>query len=872
MNRIRNLIVLLALAVLVAACGGQEPTPTAVPTAAPPEVPTEAPAPTEVPTEAPPPTEAPTEAPPPTEETMVEPAGAETGIIGTTWQWEQFQDTSGENNVFVPEPSSYTLTLQPDGTAAIRADCNQVLLGYTLDGNSLTFAPSGPSTLAFCGEQSLDSVYLQRLSEVVSYVLEDGKLYLNLMADAGNMIFGRSGLAITPEQISLDTQGLPYSWQAVVVPETPYDESMPPGPMGLPEHMEILFGVTDPADRQPSDPVMYIIPVNAYRAMWDRADNPSVSEAIAAIERLSFALPSPAPTSGLPALPYEGIGGGVNDLAVQVGRAVPQNEVNETSATQTGYRFVGRWAQDANPVTNQGLRYVYEGFTNDGQYLVSFFYPVSTDALPADVSSVPAEEMDQFNSDPQAAINAKAEQLNALTPSDWDPDLTTLDALVASLEITDMPIAGIQDETWVWTDLQPSATSEEVVPVADPSLYQVIYHSDGTINVIADCNLASLPYELTASGMAGGMLAQPGPMTLAECGPDSRYNEFVNNIMAAQDYRVRAGGQSAELVLPAGGGTMIMASLDAFSRGIYPPQPEPGEPTATVIAPDGVNVRTGPGSEYGVLGVARFGQSGRVVGVSEDGEWWVVYIPGAPNDQGWVSGQFVSVENADNVPVISAPPIELPPPTPTPAPTAPAPSEITFEASRTTINAGETATLSWDVENVRAVFMYPVGGNYANYPVAGQASREVMPGITTTYELLVFNTDDTTSSERIEITVVNGLTANQWTLQSMSSPSIGLVTPLPGTQLTARFEASGNLSGSAGCNNYSGGFRAYDQVLRIGGPLGTGRTLCDAPTGIMDQEQVFLNLMQSASTFRISAGQLSIFDSAGNRVLVFNAG
>ena len=59
-----------------------------------------------------------------------------------------------------------------------------------------------------------------------------------------------NSLGIRPQDISLDTQGLPYSWQPVVVPETPYDASMPPGPVGLPEHIEILFGVTDPADRK----------------------------------------------------------------------------------------------------------------------------------------------------------------------------------------------------------------------------------------------------------------------------------------------------------------------------------------------------------------------------------------------------------------------------------------------------------------------------------------------------------------------------------------------------------------------------------------------------------------------------------------------
>jgi hypothetical protein len=40
----------------------------------------------------------------------------------------------------------------------------------------------------------------------------------------------------------------------------------------------------------------------------------------------------------------------------------------------------------------------------------------------------------------------------------------------------------------------------------------------------------------------------------------------------------------------------------------------------------------------------------------------------------------------------------------------------------------------------------------------------------------------------------------------------------------------------------------------------------------MEQEGVFLNLMQQAARMSISAGQLSVFDSAGNRILVFLSG
>jgi len=330
-----------------------------------------------------------------------------------------------------------------------------------------------------------------------------------------------------------------------------------------------------------------------------------------------------------------------------------------------------------------------------------------------------------------------------------------------------------------------------------------------------------------------------------------------------------AGGDALELVLPAGGGVLTLVNLASYQAVVDPPEPESGEPTATVTSPAGANVRTGPGSNYPILGVAPLGASGRVVGVSEDGAWWAIFIPGAPNNQGWVSGSVVEVANVDKVPVLPAP--VAPDPTPAPTATLPPSADITFEASRTTINAGETALLSWSVENISAIYMFPVGANYQNYPTTGQGSKEVMPGITTSYVLLVFNTDESQSSETIEITVINGLTANQWTLQSYSSPETGYRTPLPGTQITARFEANGDLSGNGGCNSYSGGFTAYDQTLRTSN-LNATQTLCSEPAGIMEQETAYLGLLRQAATFTISAGQLSVFDSAGNRVLVYNAG
>ena len=115
--------------------------------------------------------------------------GGKSEIVGTTWQWEAFQDTADINNITVSDPENYTLTLNKDGTASIQADCNQVTWTYELDESRLSFDTTGPATLAMCAEDSLDQQFLERLGHTATFVIEDGTLYLNLWADAGNLVF-----------------------------------------------------------------------------------------------------------------------------------------------------------------------------------------------------------------------------------------------------------------------------------------------------------------------------------------------------------------------------------------------------------------------------------------------------------------------------------------------------------------------------------------------------------------------------------------------------------------------------------------------------------------------------------------------------------
>lgn len=77
--------------------------------------------------------------------------------------------------------------------------------------------------------------------------------------------------------------------------------------------------------------------------------------------------------------------------------------------------------------------------------------------------------------------------------------------------------------------------------------------------------------------------------------------------------------------------------------------PAPAAPNAATltIASDLVNVRSGPGTEYDLVGTAATGESFSIVGKNAAGDWWEVCCVGGQN--GWVFGELATVQNVESV-------------------------------------------------------------------------------------------------------------------------------------------------------------------------------------------------------------------------------
>ena len=156
-----TVVSLILLASLAAACGS---TPTPVPTELPPTA-------------------------PPATATAPATGGAGPDLAGILWKWEAYNDEGGETHIPVDDPDKYTLVLLPDGQAQIQADCNQVSWTYTVEGDRLTFNTLGATTLASCGEGSRDQEYLGYLGQVYGYIVNEGRVFMDLRDQAGTIVF-----------------------------------------------------------------------------------------------------------------------------------------------------------------------------------------------------------------------------------------------------------------------------------------------------------------------------------------------------------------------------------------------------------------------------------------------------------------------------------------------------------------------------------------------------------------------------------------------------------------------------------------------------------------------------------------------------------
>ncbi len=106
------------------------------------------------------------------------------------------------------------------------------------------------------------------------------------------------------------------------------------------------------------------------------------------------------------------------------------------------------------------------------------------------------------------------------------------------------------------------------------------------------------------------------------------------------------------------------------------------------------------------------------------------------------------------------------------------------------------------------------------------------------------------------------LRGTAWDVTGYNNGRQAVVSVLIGTSLTLEFGADGRVTGSAGCNRYTGTYAATGADVAIGGVAAT-RRLCGTPDGVMEQEDAFLKALGMGTRARVDGPRLELRNAEG---------
>ena len=108
---------------------------------------------------------------------------------------------------------------------------------------------------------------------------------------------------------------------------------------------------------------------------------------------------------------------------------------------------------------------------------------------------------------------------------------------------------------WQWERYEDTAGKNDIV-VDDPTRFTLEFSDDRTYKLQADCNQGSGGYTLDDNGLT----LSPGPMTMAECEPNSLYDDYIRDLSDVVNYIF--DGQKLLLNLKMDAGNMIFVKAE----------------------------------------------------------------------------------------------------------------------------------------------------------------------------------------------------------------------------------------------------------------------------------------------------------------------
>jgi heat shock protein HslJ len=124
---------------------------------------------------------------------------------------------------------------------------------------------------------------------------------------------------------------------------------------------------------------------------------------------------------------------------------------------------------------------------------------------------------------------------------------------------------------------------------------------------------------------------------------------------------------------------------------------------------------------------------------------------------------------------------------------------------------------------------------------------------------------DASGSTLLTYSVSTATLAGDWHINAyLATSGQAFTSVINGSNPTAKFGTDGSLSGTTGCNNFTGSYQTKGDTITIS-PLATTRKAC--PADLTDQEAGILAAFQTATRFEVTKGRATLFNGANQRAL-----
>jgi heat shock protein HslJ len=454
---------------------------------------------------------------------------------------------------------------------------------------------------------------------------------------------------------------------------------------------------------------------------------------------------------------------------------------------------------------------------------------------------------------------------------------------------------------WKWTSTQMNDGSSKTPD--DPNKYLIEFLADGNVAVQADCNRVVGTYTVNGNQLT----ITPGPTTLAACPPGSLGDEFVRQLGNIGSYLFKEENLILEIKFDSGSMTFAPSAPAGLPGTSWEVINYNNGKQAVVSLLAGSEISLNFGTDGRVSGNSgcntyngAFEASGaklkvgplvstmmacdKPAGVMEQEQQYLAALQNAATFE--IAGDTLTIRDADGAMQVVAKvntPIGLPGTS----------WEVTMynngkEAvvgmiadSKVTLNFGADGQVSGNAGCNNYSGSYETSGAALKVgPLAStmmacdkpagvmEQEQQYLAALqnAATYEIagdtLTIRDADGATQVLAKVSVPVGLPGSAWTVTMYNNGKEAVVGMIADSKVTLNFGADGQVSGNAGCNNYSGGYETSGAALKVG-PLASTMMACDKPAGVMEQEQQYLAALQKAATYDISGDTLTIRDTAG---------